>query len=59
MATTVGVIHAIGVAAGPAVYLSSLINANDSMLNSRIDPEVLLDSQIRGDSIKFKSKITI
>ena len=59
MATTVGVIHAIGVVAGPAEYLSSSIDTSSSMLKSKIDTEALLDSRIGGDSVRLKSRITL
>ena len=59
MATTVGIIRAIGVVTVPPVYLNSLIDLGDIMLHSEIDNETLLKSKIKGDSIKLKSKITL
>jgi hypothetical protein len=47
MATTVGVIRAIGVVMVPPAYLDSPIERGDEMLNSDIDTQKILVSNIK------------
>ena len=58
MATTVGIIRAIGVRVLSPIYLKSIINLGDIDLDSEIDAETRLKSKIMQE-LKLKSKIIL